>query len=104
LAGPQIPAEIRRWLQASEFRSAHRNLACDSYVLLKQAALCTDHIVGAPRFLFAAEVASRSLAELPFRDLPVWRVSTLVSRPASHSKVVLAFPSSIRRQIEALPD
>ncbi len=102
LAGPEIPAETRRWMEVEGLLSTHRNLASDSYVLLKRVVLGTDHILGAPRFLFAEEVAAGALVELPLTDTPMWSVSVLVSRPASQSRVVQAFTACIRQEMEQL--
>ena len=102
LAAPQIPTESQQWLDERRLVRVERSLASDSYILLKRVARGTDHIVGGPQFLFAAEVAANELVELPIPDPPLWHVSVLVSRPASHSKIVRAFVECIKAEMAAI--
>jgi DNA-binding transcriptional LysR family regulator len=102
LAGPEIPADTLSWMEQSSLLSTHRNLASDSYVLLKRIAQGTDHILGAPGFLVADEVAAGKLVELPLENTPVWKASVLVSRAATHSKIVQAFITCVKRQMESI--
>lgn len=102
LAAPEIPAETLAWMEQYGLLSPQRNLACDSYVLLKRVAEGTDHILGAPRFLVADEVSAGNLVELPLDKTPEWTASVLVSRPAIHSKVVQAFIACVKQQMELI--
>jgi len=102
LAAPQIPPESMRWIEQKGLLGAKRNVATNSYTLLKTIAKNTDHVIGGPRFLFAHEVGDGELVELPIKGTPPWSISVLVTRPASHSKIVNDFVSCIRTEMAAI--
>jgi len=102
LAAPQIPPESMRWIEQRGLLGSERNLATNSYVLLKRVAMNTDHVIGGPPFLFVQELRAGELVELPIKKTPPWNVSVLVTRPASHSKIVRNFVACIRAEMAAI--
>lgn len=102
LASPQIPPETMRWIEQRGLWASERHLATNSYVLLKRVVLNTDHVIGGPDFLFDQEIRTGELVELPIKRTPPWNVSVLVTRPASHSKIVQNFVACIRSEMAAI--
>jgi len=102
LAAPQITPEGMRWIDQQGLLGSERNLATNSYVLLKRVAMNTDHVIGGPRFLFVQELSAGELVELPIKKTPPWNVSVLVTRPATHSKIVRDFVACIRAEMATI--
>lgn len=102
LAAPQIPPESMRWIEQKGLIASERNVSTNSYVLLKRVALNTDHVIGGPPFLFAQEVGGGDLVELPLRNTPPWKVSVLLARAATHSKITRSFVDCVRTEMAAI--
>ncbi len=101
LASPQIPLGIGQWLNDQGAIGNQRHLASDSYKLLIQVALNSDLIIGGPEFLFTQYVNDGRFFKLPIDNTPNWEVSTLIARPASHSKIIRSFVNCL---MAAMPD
>ncbi len=99
LAAPYIPKDVGNWLGQHGLSGAKRNIASDSYVLLKRVACQTDLMVGGPKFLFYNEVSQSKLVELPIQDSPMWEASILISSAAKYSRLVRAFVDCIEQEL-----
>ncbi len=99
LAAPQIPLDSMRWIDQRGLLVAERSLASNSYALLKHVASKTDHVIGAPEFLFANEVKTGAFIELPIKETPIWVVSILVPQPVAYSRMMKRFIAYVKEQM-----
>ena len=66
-------------------------LSADNYTLLKRVALETDYICGGPRAIFADELASGRMREVPDSPSARWRSACLFRTEALETPLVRAF-------------
>lgn len=66
-------------------------LSADNYTLLKRVALDTDYICGGPRAVFAEELASGLMREVPDSPSARWRSACLFRTEALETPLVRAF-------------